>query len=73
MIAVLDFGYGLVIGLSYLTIAIVFVLYMPQMLNDVFDRIFPGGITLAGGAGIVVGCAIAATVFVIELLAKGKP
>jgi hypothetical protein len=72
MDAVLDFVCGLVIGLSYLTLAIVFVLYMPQMLNDVFDRIFPEGLTLAGGAGIVVGYAIAALVFVIELLAKGK-
>ena len=70
--AVLDFVCGLVIGLSYLTLAIVFVHYMPQMLNDVFDRIFPEGLTLAGGAGIVVGFAIAALVFVIELFAKGK-
>jgi hypothetical protein len=72
MDAVLGFGYGLVIGLSYLTLAIVFVLYVPQVLNDVFDRIFPEGLTLSGGTGIVVGCAIAALVLVSELLAKGK-
>ena len=33
MDAVLDFVCGLVIGLSYLTLAIVSVLYMPQMLT----------------------------------------